>query len=325
MTTKLARTLNITNRHGIMIIGILLLITLFGCGSKDNGIDVQPSSTIQSTATYTPLPTKTSTPTPTQTAIPPTPTLGIGSTMMGKDGMTLLYVPAGKFIMGSDNNGDAKPAHLVYLDAFWIDRTEVTNKMYAQCVDSGKCSAPSESKSYTRSSYYGNSQFDNYPVIYVSWDDASKYCAWAGKKLPTEAQWEKAASWDDAKKEKRVYPWGNAFDKILLNSSEGGKGDTTSVGSYANGASPYGVMDMAGNAWEWVADWYASYPSGTQRNPTGPTTGQLRVLRGVLCAAGRGSILQTTSARRVASTTSQSTGAPSWVFVASSSFSCPGF
>src|SRR5215213_8701718 len=101
MTTKLTHELKITNKLGIMFVGTLLLITLFGCDSKDNGINIQPSSTVHPTATYTSLPTNTSTPEPTKTSIPPTPTLGIGSVMVGKDGMILLYVPEGEFLMGS--------------------------------------------------------------------------------------------------------------------------------------------------------------------------------------------------------------------------------
>lgn len=113
-------------------------------------------------------------------------------------------------------------------------------------------------------------------MIYVSWDNASAFCSWAGRKLPAEAQWEKAVRGTDG----RIYPWGNTFDKTLANSFEGGKGDTTAVGSYTRGASFYGAMDMAGNVWEWVGDWYGSYPSGTQQNPTGATSGRYRVLRG---------------------------------------------
>ena len=163
-------------------------------------------------------------------------------------------------------------------DAFWIDKFEVTNALYKKCEDAGKCSTPSDRKSYTRDSYYGNSQFDNYPVIYISWNDANAFCTWVGRRLPTEAEWEKAARGT----EKWTYSWGNTFDKNLLNSSEGGRGDTTAVGSYPSGANPYGALDMSGNVWEWVADWYDSYyySISPRNNPRGPSSGGYRVLRG---------------------------------------------
>lgn len=190
----------------------------------------------------------------------------------------MVFVSAGEFTMGSNDYDDEKPPHTVYLDEFWMDKYEVTNALYKRCVNAGKCSAPNPTSSFTRNSYYGNIQFDNYPVIYVSWNDANAYCAWAGKKLPAEAQWEKVARGTDA----RIYPWGNTFDKDKLNSDEGGKGDTTAVGSYPTGASPYSAMDMAGNVWEWVADWYDAqyYRNTPTRNPTGPTSGTSHVLRG---------------------------------------------
>jgi len=258
---------------GAVFVLLVLCASVFTGWLFTNSVGVQPAVapvSIAWTPTMYTLPTMTRVPLqPTET---PTllPTLVLVPGMRageerGVGGALMVYVPAGDFTMGSnDGPSDAKPAHVVYLDAFWIDKFEVTNALYKKCVDAGKCARPSEMKSYTRSSYYGNSAFDNYPVIYVTWDDANVFCVWASKRLPTEAEWEKAARGTD----KRIYPWGNTFDKNLLNSSEGGKGDTTAVGSYPAGASPYGTLDMAGNVWEWVADW------------KGPSSGSSRVLRG---------------------------------------------
>jgi formylglycine-generating enzyme required for sulfatase activity len=223
------------------------------------------------------------TPSPTATSVPATATLGISSSMTGNDGMTLLYVPAGEFTMGSNNgNPGEKPAHPIYLDAFWIDKTEVTNKMYSSCVAAGVCKEPTSRSgdTNTRSSYYSNPEFNNYPVIYVYWDMAKTYCEWAGRRLPTEAEWEKAARGTDG----RSYPWGNESPNEMLANYARGVGATTEVGEYPNGASPYGALDMAGNVWEWVNDWYDVNYYATlgedARNLQGPTNGRYRVLRG---------------------------------------------
>jgi formylglycine-generating enzyme required for sulfatase activity len=228
------------------------------------------------------------------------------------DDSVMVYVPEGTFWMGSTDAdvddafalcikyyGPCKrewfergiPQHQVYLDAFWIDQREVTNAQYKQCVGAGMCSPPAQAESATHSSYYGNPQFSNYPVIYVGWDQADAYCRWAGKRLPTEAQWEKAARGTD----KRIYPWGNGFDGTRLNFCDvscgfdwkdsavnDGYADTAPVGSYPAGASPYNALDMSGNVWEWVADWFdASYYTGSPiENPLGPDSGNYHVLRG---------------------------------------------
>jgi serine/threonine protein kinase/formylglycine-generating enzyme required for sulfatase activity len=217
------------------------------------------------------------------------PALGIGLTWTRPaDGMVMVYVPEGEFTMGSNINDDERPIHQVYLDAFWMDQTEVTNKMYEFCVTARKCDPPHSRASYTRSNYYGYSEYDDFPVTYVSWNDATAYCVWAGGgeyevRLPTEAEWEKAARGTDG----RTYPWGEGIDCQKANYQDGSKfcvGDTSRVGSYESGKSPYGVYDMAGNVWEWVADWYSSsYYSTLQNgihNPSGPTFGTYRVLRG---------------------------------------------
>lgn len=239
----------------------------------------------------TPFPsTNITTPQPTETIIPP-PTFGIGSTTISeKDGAALVYVPEGEFLMGanygpSDLYGspsfiDNQPRHLVTLNAFWIDQTEVTNQQYAICVANGACKQPSSVKSPTRSSYYGNPEFDNHPVIYVDWFMANTFCEWAGRRLPTEAEWEKAARGESA----FIYPWGNDAPNDTLLNYDSPIRDTTEVGKYPGGKSVYGAYDMAGNVWEWVNDWYGAnyYQNSPSSNPTGPNSGDYggRGLRG---------------------------------------------
>lgn len=213
------------------------------------------------------------------------------------DGMEMVYVPGGEFQMGStDEQVDQAwetckresgpgckreefehehPLHTVALHGFWLDRTEVTNAQYRLCVNTGVCHP---------SGYEDDSEFnaDNHPVVGVDWYDATDYCQWAGARLPTEAEWEYAARGSEG----RVRPWGDTFDETRCNYSDWAHDEddgyrwTAPVGSYPNGVSWCGALDLAGNVYEWVADWYGDYPSGKQVNPTGPSSGELRVLRG---------------------------------------------
>jgi len=231
------------------------------------------------------------------------------------DEMAMVYVPAGEFKMGSDDDGikyarqlckeyggddaiatcrpvafaDEQPAHTVVLDGFWIDRTEVTNKQYHRCVEAQACTPPVDSSSYTRKSYYGDSAYDNYPVIWINQQQAADYCQWAGARLPTEAEWEYAARGPEG----RIFPWGSTFDGKRLNycdvnctggpndrSINDGHADTAPVASFPTGVSWCGALDLAGNVREWVADWYGRYPPRQEVNPTGPISGTSRIPRG---------------------------------------------
>lgn len=194
------------------------------------------------THTATPEPSPTSEPTPGNT---PKPTLAVGSTMIReKDGMTMVYVPAGEFLMGS-------PTRTETTGAYWIDQTEVTVSMYKQCAEDGVCDLSGVNQEYSIKAiwYYDNEKYINYPAVGVTWDESNNYCQWAGGRLPTEAEWEKAGRGPNG----NIYPWGNTFSSVHTTS-----GDT--IGRlyepkrYSGNKSFYGAFDMVGNAMEWVAN-----------------------------------------------------------------------
>ena len=183
----------------------------------------------------------------------------------------MVLVPEGDFVMGSDNGDeDERPVHTVYLDEFYIDKYEVTNSDYRVCVVDGVCKPPQDMTNYN------NPEYENHPVVHVDWEMARTYCDWRDAQLPTEAQWEKAARGMDA----RTYPWGEGIacsQANYLSCIE----DTQPFDSYAGSLSPYGAYNMAGNVWEWVADWYSpAYDVSETDNPVGAESGERRVLRG---------------------------------------------
>lgn len=207
------------------------------------------------------------------------------------DGMPMVFVPEGSFTMGNNNGeNDESPEANIILSSYWIDQTEVTNEMYAKCISDGICTDLKSTTSLSHLSYFGNPDFFNYPVINVDWFQAGTYCIWAGRRLPTEAEWEKAARGTD----KRLYPWGNEFDGHRLNfcdlncqfgnkneSYDDGYKDLSPVGTYELGLSYYGAYDMSGNAWEWVNSAYKPYPFNPDDGRENPDGGDVsRVLRG---------------------------------------------
>ncbi len=206
-------------------------------------------------------------PSRTQATAPDTkPVLGMryplyySPSRLGDEPNEMVLIPAGPFIRGTDHRlPDEGPQHVVDLPAFWIDRYEVTNLQYKKFIDATGRRSPKHFRNRT----FPEGKADH-PVTYVSWDDAKAYCEWAGKRLPTDAEWEKAARGTDG----REYPWGDEFDiekaNMPLRWAELGQfGDTTPVGAFEGGVSPYGVYDMTGNVWEWTASWYQPYPGNT--------------------------------------------------------------
>jgi formylglycine-generating enzyme required for sulfatase activity len=178
-------------------------------------------------------------------------------TRIGKDPSPMVLVPAGEFIMGTDARlPDEGPQHKVKLVAFYIDKYETTNLQYEQFIQATERRSPIHFKNRT----FPEGRVDH-PVMNVSWEDAHDYCAWAGKRLPTDQEWEKAARGTDG----RTFPWGNEFDPHKANvpgrwKELGAFGDTTPVGAFEAGKSPYGVYDLSGNVWEWTDSWYQPYP-----------------------------------------------------------------
>jgi formylglycine-generating enzyme required for sulfatase activity len=213
--------------------------------------------------------------------------------------MEFVYVPSGAFTMGStdqqladlkkkypntdDFDGEV-PQRKVTLDAYWIGKFEVTNAQfdkfskasnYVTDIDKKRKPSPINPRTGKRFSRIGN---DNQPVVWMSWNDAAAYCKWAGGRLPTEAEWEKAARGTDG----RIFPWGNQWDGSRCHSSESRQMKTVPVGSFPQGVSPFGCHDMAGNVAEWCADWFDkdSYRNAPAKNPKGPKSREMRVLRG---------------------------------------------
>ena len=189
-----------------------------------------------------------------------------------EDGM--VFVPEGPFVMGyRGGEFDEEPRHLVHLSAYWMDKYEVSNARYNLCVEAGKC----------RKQRYWYDKTLNQPqhaVVAVGWQDGVNYCAWAGKHLPTEAQWEKAARGTD----ERIFPWGNDWDvsRVNMHWDKDGYAATAPVDAFPKNVSPYGAYGMSGNAWEWTADYWHphTYRKSAKRDPTGPETGVKRVMRG---------------------------------------------
>jgi formylglycine-generating enzyme required for sulfatase activity len=263
-------------------LGVVALLVMLCAGllAKPVFTALFPTKTPSATPTKTLIPTPSFTWTPEFTLTPsdtPTPLFTPTNTPLPDEitdskGVSMHLVPAGTFTMGSDEGkSDEQPIHDVYLDAYYMDTYEVTNALYKACVDAGMCDLPINTVRYK------NLRYENHPVVFIEWYMAKSYCEWRGAQLSTEAQWEKAARGTD----ERTYPWGEGIDQTFANYGDN-VGDTTPVGSYENGKSPYGLYDMAGNVWEWVGDWYSAtyYQVSPLENPMGPNSGQYHVQRG---------------------------------------------
>ncbi|HWQ12843.1 MAG TPA: SUMF1/EgtB/PvdO family nonheme iron enzyme, partial [Roseiflexaceae bacterium] len=197
----------------------------------------------------------------------------------------MVLVAGGEFVMGGNERFDER-AHIVTLAPFYIDRSEVTNEAYAACVAAGACTPQQRPSSQTHPTYAERAEFAGHPAIHVSWEQARAFCAWASKRLPTEAEWEMAASWDGASRAKLAWPWGNTFDAARLNSAESGAGDTTAAGAHPPELN--GTLDMAGNVAEWTSTLYRLYPYAATDGREDQQAAGDRVLRGGSWAQSQG-------------------------------------
>jgi formylglycine-generating enzyme required for sulfatase activity len=263
----------------LLLFLFLFLFTACGSGTEVPVVESTPTPVPRTIPTTIPGPTVEAIITPTVEPVNEFPNERVSSI----DGMPQVYIPAGTFRMGGMDvraAPDEMPNRDVTLHAFWMDQLEVTNAMYALCMDTGVCEPPQSFKSQRRTDYFDSPEFKDYPVVYVTWDQAAAYCEWAGRRLPTEAEWERAARGDDF----RTFPWGeDKPDGRFANFNFIVK-DTSRVGSYPLGASPFGVLDMAGNVAEWTNDFYSFnyHRSDHTVNPTGPAASASfnRVVRG---------------------------------------------
>lgn len=194
--------------------------------------------------------------------------------------MEMVYIPAGEFLMGSEpgepgSTEDENPQHRVYLDGYWISMFPVTNTMYQRCVRAKVCQYSVERETNPRSR---DPLFADHPAVHMTWTDAQHYCEWMGGRLPTEAEWEKAARGPNGWK----YPWGNMHPNMNITNAKNMVGDTTPVGMFPDDRSYYGLYDMGGNVREWVADWYNAdfYSESPTENPQGAASGEKKVLKG---------------------------------------------
>jgi formylglycine-generating enzyme required for sulfatase activity len=288
------------------IIPVFAVFILLAASCQPVATTSPPPTATPSFPTTTPLPTEEPASPATSPMPPAQPTIGSTWTRPA-DGMVMVYVPAGEFQMGSTeaqietaialcrehyspcNNwyyGREGPAHAVSIGGFWIDQAEVTNAQYRRCVEGGVCSEPLTCRK--REPTYADPEKADHPVVCVSWDDAQAYCEWAGARLPTEAEWEYAFRGQQGS----IYPWGDSFDGSRLNycdtncleshadnQYDDGYPNTAPVASFPQDVSWSGATGMSGNVSEWVADWFGVYSTEALSNPTGPESGNEKMLK----------------------------------------------
>lgn len=275
-----------------VLLALGALLGYFGISRDDEPVEATATSVSDVVLALTDLaPGPTNTPEPT---LPPTATPD--PILVDEFGVTMRHIQRGTFQMGSDSgDADARPVHDVFIGAYYMDEKEVTNRLYLACVTEGTCSPPTNLNTSYYTDYFTDPQYADYPVVFVTWYQAKAYCEWRGARLPTEAEWEYAAGYDPENETMREFPWGEWVPEVTANfcdfncsldvrdpSLNDTYADTAPVGIYKVGQSAQGVYDMAGNVTEWVQDWYSPnyYAQSPPISPTGPVTGESKVIRG---------------------------------------------